>query len=226
MSAEDLELYEEYLAEQEFQAQHEDELEALADLENEAIQQSSKSVQMSENVPRVHTPPVVEDIGSDMLQSDNPLIIDKELVIDEDDDTNKRKRITLNDSPDFHRALKRSRFEVKRTRVLRIPPLECSSVRLCSLEGDVRYLRKVDLGEFEYAPTEDSGVSLLGRSMVELKAEANALRDEMDNRRQVIHPVHQLNEHPRIEWTSTYRYGHFALYRHEIHVVENKIDTH
>ena len=203
MSAEDIALYEEYLAAQQFEAQYEDELEAMEELEREA--ESRAPNPKTQNPPTQKPPTPIPQVTPEPVEpfADE----DPDLIIDETPDSNKRKRGVLEDSPDLSRILKKSKndFEPKRTRVLRVPPLECDSVRVSSLEGNLRFLRKLELEEFEFSPTEESGTNLLGKSISDLKAEANALRDEMDIRREAAPHIDQKADEPRVEWTSTYR---------------------
>ncbi|CBY19986.1 unnamed protein product, partial [Oikopleura dioica] len=105
----------------------------------------------------------------------------------------KRARITADD------------FLPKRTKVLRVPPLECDFVRICSGEGDTRFVRKVPHYQ-EIVSSAD--IDLLGVSMFDLKMKADDLREEMQLNAMKIKTLCRYSGGKRqqsTEWTSTYR---------------------
>lgn len=105
----------------------------------------------------------------------------------------KRARITVDD------------FLPKRTKVLRVPPLECDFIRLCSGEGDTRFVRKVPHYQETIASAD---IDLLGVSMFDLKLKADDLREEMQLQAMKIKTLTSYSSGKRsqtTEWTSTYR---------------------
>ena len=86
-----------------------------------------------------------------------------------------------------------------------MPPIECDSIRIQTDEGDIRYLRRLELDEFAYKPRQDGEVSLLGKSLAQLRIEASKIREEQDIRKATLDSISTVFDGPRIEWTSTYR---------------------
>ena len=109
-------------------------------------------------------------------------------------------------------AAKRTRMDIedflpKPTKILRVPPLDSDFVRLCSEEGETRYVRKVPHYTHKIAC---SDMNLLGESMFELKLKADDLREEMEMHALKIKSLSassgaRSNQGQTTEWTSTYR---------------------
>ena len=210
MADEDIEAYEAYLAEQAFQDQYAAEMEAMEEIEslNPRTDTNGRKLQNSENPKTTENNKTQDEFEFDDPFGDGDLLIDEPTESQknaelENSEKYKRKRI---ESEEIENSPKRKKVsDFKRTRVLRVPPIECDSVRLQTDEGDIRYLRKLELEEFSFKPRDDGHVSLLGKSLSELRIEANKIREEQDMRKATLDSITTVFDGPRIEWTSTYR---------------------
>ena len=138
MSAEDIAMYEEYLEEQDYEA----ELEAMAEIEleeqqktakpNEAISKTSAPLSDKDriNIEEKSDPPTIPEVSNQTFTFPDGDSED-ELVIDEFKEITQKRKISQTASPELPK-IKRKRSELKKTKVLRVPPLECSSLRVTS----------------------------------------------------------------------------------------------
>merc|ERR1711962_713921 len=133
-------------------------------------------------VPSVHPPepenpfvPESEAVLNEVTNQKDPVDCPTDnLIIDENnEDSNKRKRNNSTDTAAVLPINKKSRFEwkPKRCPVLRVPPVESPSVRISNEDGNLRFVRKVNIAEYSFYPSLECEVSVLGKSISALKAE-------------------------------------------------------